>query len=127
MKPKIEVVEGAAPTASARILADANHIEYELDKRGRRVGVKKLTFHDHYKMSKLLGQFSANGTAMNDALMAASVVEIDGEPIPRAGTELQLEAIMIRLDWDGVAAATAALMRLAPPDSEADQDATIKN
>lgn len=109
-----------------QIKADATRIEYEIDAVGRRIGVKKLAFIDHYRLAKLLGQNSGNPGMMNDAMMAASVVEIDGGLVPKPGTELQLEAIIQRLDFHGLAAAAEAMSRFTPI-SPANDEAAIKN
>jgi hypothetical protein len=127
----VEMLDEAAPKEQLKIglaeqiKADSTRIEYEVDAIGRRIGVRKLNFHGHYRLAKLLGQNSGNPAMMTDAMMAASVVEIDGDPIPMPGTELQLEALMQRLDFHGVAAAATAMGRFTPI-GDANQ-AEIKN
>lgn len=124
-KSTVELLENEAPTASARILADANRIEYEKDATGRRIGVKKLTFLDMHELTLLLGNDSNNGAALQQAMMVGSVVEIDGDPIARPGTVLQLKALMKRLDFPGVIAATTAMNRFGAVGEI--EDAAIKN
>lgn len=124
-KPTVELIENEAPSASARILADANRIEYEKDATGRRIGVKKLTFLDMHELTLLLGNDASNTVALNQAMMVGSVVDIDGDPIARPGTVLQLKALMKRLDFPGIIAATAAMNRFAPVGET--EDAAIKN
>jgi hypothetical protein len=124
-KPTVELLENEAPTASARILADANRIEYEKDATGRRIGVKKLTFLDLHELTLLLGNDANNSAALNQAMMVGSIVEIDGDPVARPGTVLQLKALMKRLDFHGVIAATAAMNRFGPVGET--EDGAIKN
>jgi hypothetical protein len=126
-KPRVELLDNnQAPTASARILADANHIEHEVDKRGRRIGVKQLEFIDIHKLTKVIGgETASNQVAFAQVLAAASVAEIDGEMITRPGTILQIDALMTRLGLAGVEAATAALGRLSGSDDGARDE--IKN
>lgn len=121
-KHKVELLEGnQAPTASARIIADANRVEYATDKRGRRIGVRQLEFIDIHRLTKVIGgETASNQVAFAQVLGAASVVEIDGEVIARPGTNLQIEALMIRLGLDGVAAAQEALSKLAGGDGDDD-------
>lgn len=127
----VELLDGEEPakvatsSLSEQIKADASRIEYEIDAIGRRIGVRKLNFKDHYRLAKLLGQESGNPAAMTDAMMASSVVEIDGDPVPKPGTELQLEALMQRLDFHGVAAAATAMSRFAAIGTA--NEAEIKN
>lgn len=124
-KPKVELLD-QAPAASARILADANHIEYEVDKRGRRIGVRQLEFIDIHRLTKTIGgETAANQVAFTQVLAAASVVEIDGDTIPRPGTNLQVEALMTRLGLAGVEAAGKALEKLNPKDESSEIE--IKN
>jgi hypothetical protein len=125
-RPAVEVLENEAPTASARILADANHIEHQTDKRGRKIGVKKLEFIDIHKLTKVIGGDTAsNQIAFAQVLAAASVVEIDGEMVPRPGTNLQIDALMTRLGLAGIEAATKTLERLNADSDEAVDE--IKN
>lgn len=126
-RAKVELLENEAPpqTASARILADANHIEYEVDKRGRRIGVKKLTYIQIHRLKKIVGaETAANIPAFTDVVVACSVAEIDGDPVPWPGTNLQIEALITRIDLDGLAAINEAFERLNPKEGE---DAEIKN
>jgi hypothetical protein len=123
--PTVEILDGEAPPASARILADANRIEYEKDSIGRRIGVKKLTFLDMHELTILLGNDANNAAALQQAMMVGSVVEIDGDPVARPGTVLQLKALMKRLDFPGVVAASTAMGRFAPVVEI--EDVAIKN
>lgn len=129
----VELLDEASPAVERTMLslaeqikADAARVEYEIDAAGRRIGVKKLNFRDHYKLAKLLGQDSNNPAVMTDAMMTASVVEIDGDSIPTPGTELQLEALMQRLDFHGIAAASKAMGRFVSIAGENTED-SIKN
>lgn len=129
-KPTVEVLgegtNGVRPSLAEQIKADANRIEYETDAVGRRIGVKKLTFLDMHELTLLLGPHAANAAALQQAMMVGSVVDIDGDPVTRPVTELQLKAIMQRLDFHGVIAATTAMSRFAPIGTT-DTDTAIKN
>ena len=126
-KPKIEVLS-ESPTASAQILADDNHIEYETDNRGRRIGVKKLKFIDIHRLAKVVGgETAGNAVAFGHVLAAASVVEIDGDSVPKPGTNLQVDAIISRLDLDGLNVVAKALERLNPKEEDEASEESIKN
>jgi hypothetical protein len=116
----------AALSLAEQIRADATRIEREKDAIGRMIAVKKLTFLDVHRTTKLLGADSSNSVALEQALMAASVVEIDGEPITRPVNTLQLEALMGRLDFHGIAAANRAVARYGFENAK-DEAAEIKN
>lgn len=107
-----------APTVSEQIKADAHRIERATDKTGRIVGVRRLTPVDMFDITLVLGEHATNQAALMQALNTASVAEIDGEPIPRPGSMLQLKALMQRLDFHGMAAAQEGLARFTEEASE---------
>lgn len=123
--PRVELLDNESPTTSARIIADDNKIEYEVDTRGRRIGVKKIKLVNAHRLARVVGgETASNNVAYLQVLSVASVVEIDGEMIPQPGTNLQVEALMTRLDFDGLTAAMKALERLSP---KKEDEAEIKN
>ncbi len=115
---------GGTGSTSARILENAERVEYEADSLGRKIGVRKLTFLDVHEITLVLGDHAANEMALNQATAVASVVEIDGDQITRPTNALQLKALMKRLDFPGVKAAMTALARFAPIDEDKEE---IKN
>jgi hypothetical protein len=111
----------STPSLAAQILADANRIEYETDAAGRVIGVRRLSALDMFDITLLLGENATNQAALMQALNVCSVVEIDGDPVPRPGSQAQLRALMKRLDFHGMAAAGAAHGRFTQlPDSAID-------
>jgi hypothetical protein len=129
---EIEAPSAPAPGPSLsladQIKADATRIERATDAAGRVIGVKKLNFLDTHRITRLLGSDAANSTALEQALMTASVVEIDGQPLSKPGTLLQLEATMSRLDFHGLSAAIKAMSRFTPVmAADDDEAAAIKN
>jgi hypothetical protein len=131
----IRTDEDAAPahhpalSLADQIKADATRIERATDAAGRVIGVKKLNFLETHRITRLLGADAGNPTALEQALMTASVVEIEGQPIPKPATLLQLEATMSRLDFHGLSAAIKAMNRFTPVTVADDEDegAEIKN
>ena len=113
----------ALPTLSEQIKADANRIEYATDKTGRSIGVRRLTPVDMFDITLVLGEHSSNQSALMQALNVCSVCEIDGDPVSRPGSVLQLKALMKRLDFHGMAAAQEALVRFAEETGEAGLEA----
>lgn len=99
-----------APSIADRIKADANRIEYETDATGRRIGVRKLDFLAVHDLTvDVGGEIAGNGPAFNQILAAASVAEIDGDPVDIPVSHLQVRAIMKRLGFHGVEAAMSAV------------------
>ena len=105
----------------AQMSSDPNRIEYETDSAGRRIGVRKLTFLDLNRLSRILGDSASNTAVLSQALMAAVVVEIDGDRVTLPVSLPQLEALMQRLDFHGIAAANKATERFSP-EAEGDAD-----
>ena len=77
---------------------------------GRMLTVKRLSVVEKMRLAKALGEHSGNDSYGNFAVVAASVREIDSMPIPFPMTTLQLEAIVQRLDDDGMESAIRALL-----------------
>src|SRR5574337_1365807 len=81
----------------AQMKDDPNRVERERDTAGRVIGVRKLSFLDVHRLTCVMGDHATNGPALQQAITAASVAEIDGEPVARPRTRAQLEALMARL------------------------------
>jgi hypothetical protein len=86
----------------------------ETDARGRIIKVRRLNALQAYRLSKAIGADSAsNEVTMNFATLASSVCEIDGEAVDFPVTERQVEALIQKLDFEGMAAINAGLSKLA--------------
>lgn len=117
--------EKRAPTFAERLKADANRVEYEIDDAGRKIGVKKLNAIDMFDLTILLGETASNTAALNQALLVASIVEIDGDKLPRISDMIQLRSMISRLDFHGYAAAGKALAHFVP--AAENTETAIKN
>jgi hypothetical protein len=117
-----------ADTAPKSLLvsADPNRIEYAKDSNGRQIGARTLHALDMFELTLLLGEHSGNQAALNQALMAASVVEIDGRQVTRPLTLLELKARIKELDFAGYVAASEAVARFAVETTEVNKNA-LKN
>jgi hypothetical protein len=73
-----------------------------------------------------MGDNSGNKAALNQAMIAASVVEIDGIPTPRPTNAMQLRARITILDFDGYMAVSEALTAGAAATVAVNTDA-VKN
>lgn len=93
-----------------------------MDKRGRLITVKRLNALQYYRLSKALGASGAtNPTTMDLATLVCAVSKIDAEDIAFPATERDIEFLIQRLDFDGIAAVGEALKTLnSDPDTEVD-------
>ena len=106
-------VEEVAPEAPAHEAADA---------RGRKIALRKLNALDRMRLSELVGGENAKNEAyMTYATLAYHVASIDGDAVPKPATKAQLEALVQRLDEDGLAAAVKALPGLYPEAAESEE------
>ena len=75
--------------------------------------VRKLTPMMKIRLHELVGPSTSKVDAyMHAAFIAAGVCEIDGDRVPFPTTKLQLEALIERLDEDGLNAAGDASAKL---------------
>lgn len=117
--------KGSGPVVA--MTEDANRVEYEKDKRGRTIGVRKYNFLNTHRITCLMGDAAGNEAAMNQAVLAACVAEIDGDAVRFPMTLGELHAIMARLDLDGIAAAGRAMARFFPAEDGEEERQAIKN
>lgn len=116
-------------TPSQQVIADANGIVRVKDALGRTIGVRKMSMSVRRRTLKaILPQSTENGRYVALVMMAACVVDIDGEivdPLRGGGNEIVLDALIDRLDDDGFAAIGEAMLVLNPPRDE--EGAELKN
>lgn len=123
--PTVVVGEAGTPTFAEKLRADANRIERVTDDAGRVIGVKRLGALDMFDLTIAMGEQASNQTALNQALIVASVVEIDGEKLTRPNDLLQIRAMIQRLDFHGYTAVGKALSKFGAAGTVSDD--LIKN
>lgn len=97
-------------TPSASVLGLANEQLSTTDKTGREIVVRRLNALDKLRLLKAAGPvLSDNQAWLGVAMLAASVVEIGGVPVPIPATEHQIEGLVGRLGDLGLDAVAAAL------------------
>ncbi|HML27628.1 MAG TPA: hypothetical protein PKE16_02085 [Hyphomicrobium sp.] len=105
--------DATVETPSQQIVRAANGTATKVDARGRHITVRKLSSLQKIKLHEMVGPDASKVSYyMEAAFYAASVVKIDSENIVRPVTKLQLEALIDRLDEDGLAASVGALAEL---------------
>jgi len=117
------VVAPVAP-ASPLITNDPNRVEFAVDTLGRRIGAKQLSAIDMFELTLLMGQHSGNQAALNQAMMAASVVKIDALEYARPTSFNELKARIAILNFPGYLAAAEAVGKFGPAEENVD---AIKN
>jgi hypothetical protein len=99
-------------TPSAIIASAASETASATDTRGRVITVHRLNALAYYRLTKTMGATASNPASMDLAVIASSVKAIDDEDILSPVSELQVEHLMQRLDFDGLSAAGEALRQL---------------
>jgi hypothetical protein len=79
------------------------------DKRGRVIAVRKLNALQIYRLTKAMGASASNAEAMNLAIIASSVSRIDTFDFAFPAKERDIEFLIEKLDFDGIAAAGEGL------------------
>jgi hypothetical protein len=113
-------------TPSESIVAEANGTVIVTDARGRAITIKRLNALDRMRMFEAIGADNcANPTYLGYAGLAYMVVDIDGDRVTIPRTKLQFEALIGRLEDDGLnAIATGAVEHFGVKESE---DTDLKN
>lgn len=86
------------------------------DRAGRLIELRRMGVVEQLRLFKVLGpELSENRAYVGLARIAAAVAAVEAVPVPFPLGESGIEAILERLDEDGVAAVAAAL---AEPDPQ---------
>jgi hypothetical protein len=99
-------------TPSAQIIKDAKReIDLPADSQGRVITLAKPSVLGQFRLVKMLGQSAQNQAYMNMILPLIYVKAIDGEAQPFPNSEREIEALIVRLDEEGVANVGLAVMK----------------
>jgi hypothetical protein len=86
-------------------MSSVDRVMIATDRLGRALSLRKLTVLDRLRLFKAAGPVLAeNHPWFGMAILAASVSDIDGIPIPVPTSEAQIEAAVSRLGEEGLAA-----------------------
>jgi hypothetical protein len=92
-------------TPSQLLIAAAARLETASDSLGRRLTMRRLTAVDRLRLFKAVGpELAQNPPYFGMAALAATVIDIDGVPVPPPTTEAQLESLVQRLGDEGIEA-----------------------
>ncbi len=112
MAPPKATIRQLSPSESpsqAAVTAAAD-VKFQVDAKGRRIGVVKPSALMRYRLLKILGAENAkNEMVLGNAMLAFLVREINGEQIMAPNSDRQIEALIDRLDDEGLAAVAVCL------------------
>lgn len=102
--------------------------EYQItDARGRRITLKKPGVLGQFRLVKILGESAQNQVYVGMVLPLIFVSEIDGEPVHFPQSEREVDALIQRLDEDGITAVMNGVQEhFGQADPEADKTAIKK-
>lgn len=99
---KVQLTEDATPSQMA--IAKASATVQVTDRRGRLITLKKPGVLAQFRLIEALGDTAKNETYLAWAMPIIFVVDIDGEPVFPAVRKSEVEAILQRLEDEGLAA-----------------------
>lgn len=125
MDGDVKVTLNATPSAQAVAKAIT---EFTVpDKQGRQIKLKKPGVLAQYRMIEIVGDSAKNEVYMNMVLPIIFVCAIGDEPVFQPSSKLELEALITRLDEDGIEAVMNGVREhFGPTTPEADQKAVKK-
>ena len=92
-------------TPSQQIVAEANATVTVTDAKGRPVEIRRLRGRPLARFIRACGAAADVQTYFGEAILRASVVSVDGKPIPAVQTPDQVDALWDYVDADAVGAA----------------------
>ena len=127
-EPEVKVTLNQAQTPSAQVVAKANAETIITDAGGRSIKLKKPGVLAQYRLIEALGpETSKNQVYMGMVLPLIFVAEIDGDTVFFPSNKREIEALIQRLDEDGIEAVMKGVEEhFKKADPEADK-AALKN
>jgi hypothetical protein len=102
--PKV-TVRSSVRSPSEEVVAAAKTTATITDPRGRKITIKRIGPVDRMRLAGILGSDNAkNEVIMGYAVLAFSVMAIDGEPEPPCQSMRAIEHLVSKLDDDGLMA-----------------------
>jgi hypothetical protein len=103
-------METKTQTPSEYVVAAGNQTVVVTDVRGRKITVKKMNALGRMRLFEVVGPDNVQNEAyFGFASLACHVTAIDGDPVIQPTTKNQLEALVQRLDDDGLNAVGKAI------------------
>lgn len=109
--PTLKVHDAAAPApASAELVQQALREVIVTDPRGRQIKLTKPSPVMQFRLVKLLGDDAKNETYVSMVLPLMYVSAINNEPVGFPVSQREIEALIMRLDEDGIATVMKGVM-----------------
>jgi hypothetical protein len=106
-------------TPSAQLVAEALKETSVTDGRGRMITLKKPGVLAQFQIVKVMGETAKNEVYMAMIMPLLFISDIDGDAVHFPRTELEVDALIQRLDEDGVAAVMLKVQEVwGAPDPE---------
>jgi hypothetical protein len=116
-----------ADTPSEAVIKSASQLLYVSDARKRKIGLKKPSFLSQFDIIAVVGpEMARNEIYMGMLNPLLYVAEIDGESIPFPQNDIQVRALISRMDEDGYVAVVEGIVKHFSPDDQ-DTKERIKN
>jgi hypothetical protein len=106
-KAKVTLVE----TPSETLLKTAEQSVEVADAQGRRIMLKRPDVLAQFRLVEALGDTARNAVYMNMVMPTIFVSAIDGEPVARPNSKIEIEALIKRLDEDGILAVSQGVAK----------------
>lgn len=116
-----------ATAPSAELIAAARQEFTVNDASGRIIKLKKPGVLAQYRLIEALGASAGNEVYVGMVLPLIYVAEIDGDPVNSPVSKIQVEALIQRLDSEGVQAVMAGVSENFGTASPAADEAALKN
>jgi len=105
----VSIVKEGTETPSQQVIRSATAETTVTDARGRTITLKKPGILAQYRLVEMMGDSASNETYMNMILPVLFVSAIDGEAVLAPNTKREIEALIQRLDEEGIAAVVAGV------------------
>jgi hypothetical protein len=97
-------------TPSADVVAKQNQSFVVTDAKGRAITLKKPGVLSQFRLIEALGDTAKNQVYTSMVLPIIFVTDIDGDPIPQPQSKREIEALIQRLDDEGIEAVSNGVM-----------------
>ena len=105
-------------TPSQQIVARANAEIVEIDGKGRKITIRRPGILAQYRIVEAMGaESAANDVYRNMCMPLLYVAAIDGDDVFMPTSKRELEALIQRLDEDGMIAVQVGISKLEPSTS----------
>ncbi len=115
------------PAASGAMTAEVKSEHQVTDAKGRVLTLRKPNVLAQYRLVKMLGDSARNAAYMAMVTPLTYLAAIDGEPVMPPSTERELDALIQRLDDEGVMAIMDGLSANFVVPTQVEQEAALTN